>query len=209
MNTMLFLPKLKSLKTATERQAFATQYEACSQLPIPSAYLLSANTQVFGFYYRGQIIGGFMLGDGQDFRTIALFAQPSNQTAVYQAMQERSTYTEICCLWMSHKYRKSTLVNVFNWAAMAITIYTKSKENLLFGTCSAGLARLYAASNKTSLLLTDRVQKKRTFILQGKKQESLVGIFNIIKYKLKRRYSNKTSNLSNAWKLLLRFRMVS
>ncbi len=90
---------------------------------------------------------------------------------------------------MTHAYRKNTWINTLNWVAMAIAVKKYALPNLLFGTCSLGLARLYATSQKAELIARDRVNRRNTYIFRAKKENSLIGFANIIKAKLLKRFA--------------------
>jgi len=180
---MLSLPTFRQLTNAAERQTYAEQYEACSGLPVPQEYLLSPDTNVFGIYYQKTLIGGFMLGFGQDFRTVQLFAQQEAQPAVKASMGNAADYTELCCLWLARRHRTTFVINTFTWLVMLYALLRFANRRLLFGTCSLSLARLYATSKKTNLLHEDFVQRKRTFIFTAQKQDYFVGILNVLWHK--------------------------
>lgn len=188
---MLALPRLLQLKNSNDLRAFSQQYAACSGLPIPDDYLFAATSRVFGFYLRNQLIGGFILGSGEELRTITLFAQPENQAEVYNKIGSNQPYTEICCLWIAHAYRKNTWINTCNWISLAAAVNKYALPNILFGTCSAGLARLYATSKKAKMVSRDRVNRRRTYVFRAEKRHSLVGFANIIIAKLQKRFGGR------------------
>lgn len=185
---MFLLPNCKQLTTANELQAYATAYQQCSGLAVPLAYLQSASNHVFGIYLRQQLIGGFVLGNGPQYRTIELFANEHEHKLLYQQQNEAGPATEICCFWIARNYRRHTRINYFCWASMSLLLWRFGQTELLFGTCSRSLARLYATTEKSVLVHTDRVNQKATFIFRAKQRHALKGIFEIICHKMKRQW---------------------
>lgn len=185
---MLNLPRLRQINTVSDRKKFSQQYTTCSGLPVPDSYLFAETSLVFGFFVNGQLTGGFILGNGRELRTVTLFAQPKNQAGVYHKMGQDKHYTEVCCLWMSHAYRKNTRVNILNWISLAWAIKKYALPNVLFGTCSSGLARLYNTCKKAELIARDRVNDRSTYIFRGEKRNAVKAFANIIMGKLKRQF---------------------
>lgn len=183
---MNFLPQLRQIKTTDERCNFAKIYLKCSGLPIPDSYLYHPNNRIFGIYWNRTLIGGFILGNGPEFRTIALFAQPEQQPEIYNELEERSSYTEICCFWIKREYRAKTALNIFVWLSMTYALKFYGTTYFLFGTCSRSLAQLYGQTPKSILIHEDRVNKKQTFIFWAKRSSCITGMLEIIGYKLRR-----------------------
>ncbi|MEM9260365.1 MAG: hypothetical protein AAGA62_12015 [Bacteroidota bacterium] len=184
---MLSFPTFRQLSTPTERLQYAAQYEACSGLPVPSDYLLSKENQVFGIFYQKTLIGGFLLGFGQDSRTVRLFARSEAQANVLDALGCADNYSELCCLWLARKYRATFLINTFTWLIILYALLRFANPCLVFGTCSRGLARLYASSKRVHLLHEDVINRKPTYIFTGQKHNYLVGILNILLHKYSRK----------------------
>jgi len=182
---MKILPVLKRLKDKESHDSYATTYEQCSRLTVPQEYL-KAN-QVFGIYLKRKLIGGFILGCGAPLRTIDYFANKENHFDLYQQMGAPNTFTEICCFWIDESYRKKTMVNYFIWIAMAYSLKRYGTENIVFGTNSRRLAALYSTTARTLFLHQDRINKKRTFIFTAKRKGCVLGILEIIYFKLKRK----------------------
>lgn len=185
---MNFLPQLRQIETTNERRNFAEVYLKSSGLPIPDSYLYHANNRIFGIYWKQTLIGGFILGNGPDFRTIALFAQPEEQPEIYEGLEERSSYTEICCFWIKREYRTKTALNIFVWLSMTYALKFYGTTYFLFGTCSRSLAQLYGQTSKSILIHEDVVKKKQTFIFWAKRSSCVAGMLEIIGYKLRRTF---------------------
>lgn len=79
---MFHLPSFRELTSVVERDHFAKTYTACSGLAVPKEFARAATNQFFGLYAGDQLVGGFILGHGPDFRTIAVFAgENTNRTS--------------------------------------------------------------------------------------------------------------------------------
>ncbi|MCB0703886.1 MAG: hypothetical protein KDC34_01190 [Saprospiraceae bacterium] len=183
---MNFLPKMVQLRTTESLETFSEIYSKASGLPIPDSYLHNPNNMVFGIYKNQELIGGYILGKDSNFRTIALFAQEDKHDKLYQALESKDLYTEICCFWIKKEVRTKTALNFFIWLSMAYALKRYGTPYVLFGTCSRSLAHLYSVTSKVKFLNEDFINRKSTFIFWGKQQYALSGISEIILYKLKR-----------------------
>lgn len=195
---MTFLPQMKQIKTKEKLQLFAQVYKKCSGLPIPDAYLYNPDNHVFGIYWKKQLIGGFILGRGPEFRTIEIFAKEDKHRKVYDQLEEKSDYTEICCFWIQRKFRTKTSLNLFVWLAMTYALKRYGTKYFLFGTCSRSLARLYGQTEKSMMIHRDFINKKPTFIFWAKRSSCVTGMLEIISFKLSRmlRISKKSAALT-------------
>ncbi len=195
---MLGLPKLKLIENQKELSFFGKVYFKNSGLPVPEQYLNNPRNRVFGIYYKKEMIGGFILGNGPDFRTIEVFAKEEIHDELYANMQGRANYTEICCFWIKKTYRTKTSINFFIWLSMAYSLKKYGSRYFLFGTCSRALAKLYATTPKSILLHTDRINKKHTFIFWAVRKTCISGILEIVKFKLYRVLNIKATHRSQS-----------
>ncbi len=184
--TMIYLPSLKRLQQKGPLDQFAQTYLQCAGLPIPSSYLYDPDNRVYAIYYRQQMIGGFILGQGQSMRTLEVFAQATAREGLYQQLGAISDFTEITCFWISPETRNNTALNTFIWLSLAYSLNRFGTPKILFGTCSASLARLYGVTSKSQLLHRDFVEGKQTFVFQSERKVSLQGFLEILRYKLLR-----------------------
>lgn len=192
---MFSLPQFKQIKETKALASFADHYLKSSGLPIPDAYLYNPDNHIFGIYWNHELIGGFILGNGPDFRTIELFAQVEKQASIYEGLENRSDYTEICCFFIKRKFRTKAILNFFTWFAMTYALKRYGNQYFLFGTCSRSLARLYGQTEKSILISRDRVNQKSTFIFWAEKRTCIRGMFEIIFHKLQR--TIKTSRIAS------------
>lgn len=183
---MKILPSLNQLTSKEDYALFSDMYFKNSALPIPETYMTHKDNRVFGIYKNKQLVGGFILGRDTDFRTVQFFAKEEYQKQVYTQLEDKKQYTEICCFWIDRKQRVNHLINFFTWLAMTYALRFYGSKYLLFGTCSRSLARLYGQTTKSNLIHQDNVNNKSTFIFYAKRSECVTGMFEIIRYKLKR-----------------------
>lgn len=183
---MFNLPQSKLIKDRTELQNFSTHYGLASGLPVPIQFLQDSNNNVFGIYYKGDLIGGYILGNGPSFRTVEYFAKEEERENVCELLGDLSAYTEICCFWIEKSMRSNSKFNFFTWLAMTYSLKVYGNKYFLFGTCSRSLARLYGQTPKSVLIHRDRVNKKTTFIFRAKRRTCITGMFEIILHKLRR-----------------------
>lgn len=183
---MNFFPVMLQLQTKESREKFSTIYFKAAGLPIPDNYLHHPQNMVFGIYKNQELIGGFILGKSQNFRTIALFAQKERQDLLYDQLEEKGLFTEICCFWIKREMRTKTSLNFFIWFAMAYALKRYGTAYILFGTCSRSLAQLYSTTSKVKFLSQDLIKRKATFIFWSKQSHAFSGIAEIVFSKLKR-----------------------
>jgi len=195
---MFSLPQLTQIKGEKNLQEFANIYFKCSSLPIPDTYLYNPKNRIFGIYWKKELIGGFILGNCSEFRTIDVFAKTESQEMIYNNLDSSSNYTEITCFWIKRNFRRKTSLNFFTWLSMAYALKKYGTKYFLFGTCSRSLARLYGTTEKSILLHRDFINKKPTFIFWAKRQGCISGILEIVLFKLKRTYH--TSNFIKSFK---------
>jgi hypothetical protein len=183
---MFNLPSLRELTSAAQRHHFAKTYTACSGLPVPEEFAQAATNQIFGMYAGDKLIGGFILGHGPAFRTIAVFAGERHQPNLYDRFSTNASCTEICCFFIASAYRRSTFYNFSTWAAMIYAQVKHGREIFLFGTCSRSLAKLYGQTEKTILIHEDVLDGKPTFIFWGERRSCVQGMLKIMSHKLRR-----------------------
>ena len=196
---MFSTPRFRRIQSPSALKAFSAQYCKASGLAIPDAYLCKPNNFVFGIYYDQQLIGGFILGNHTEFRTVEVFASKRKRAEVEQQLGHLEEYTEICCFYIDRKFRAKARYNFFVWLMMTYALKRYGKQYFLFGTCSRSLARLYAQTPKSIPIHRDFIDGKATFIFKAQRNQSLSGMLEIIAYKLKRtlRLKKQASRLYN------------
>lgn len=81
---MLDFPKFKKINTAQELDIFATTYTHCSGFNVPRDYY--ASNQVFSVFWKGNMVGGFVLGTREKLRTLEVFAGFTNSSKKYEIL---------------------------------------------------------------------------------------------------------------------------
>jgi len=185
---MFSIPQFKKIKAPATLQEFSNNYCKASGLPIPDQFLNNPDNHVFGIYFQKQLIGGFILGNSSEFRTVELFANELKQGEIYQQLGNKTEYTEICCFYIDRKFRTNTKFNFFVWLAMTYALKRYGRNYFLFGTCSRSLARLYSRTPKSIPLHEDYINGKATFIFKANRSVCIIGMLEIILYKLKRTF---------------------
>ncbi|MGH1433048.1 MAG: hypothetical protein ACRBG0_01165 [Lewinella sp.] len=183
---MNIFPVLLQLRTKESREIFSSIYFKASGLPIPESYLHHPNNRVFGVYKKQELIGGYILGNNSNFRTIALFAQEEKHDMLYEQLESKGVFTEICCFWIKKEVRTQTHFNFFIWLTMAYALRRYGTPYVLFGTCSRSLAQLYSSTSRVKFLSEDVIKRKSTFIFWSKQRYAVSGISEIVFHKLKR-----------------------
>ena len=181
---MLHFPKFTQIHNSAEIDVFANSYFQCSGFNVNRDYY--ETNQVFAIYYQGNMVGGFVLGAGKTLRTLEVFAGNEHRDNLYLQVQEAQTHTEMCCFWMASDIRKKTRLNFFVWLCVAYALWAYGTPQLIFGTNSVRLAALYSATPKCRLLHGDYLNHKQTFIFTGPRKDCLIGVAQILYYKMKR-----------------------
>ncbi|GAB4404969.1 MAG: hypothetical protein OHK0039_05590 [Bacteroidia bacterium] len=177
------IPRLQKLTSQTELSQYGATYFQCSGLAVPAAYLDSASNRVYGIRYNKEMIGGFVLGQGETLRTLEVFAQPDARHRLYHELGSASACTEITCFWIAPGFRRNTALNTFVWLCLGFTLSRFGASQVIFGTCSASLAKLYSATPRALLIHRDVVNGKNTFIFRGDRQVSWQAFAEILRYK--------------------------
>lgn len=177
-------PVLKKITTPEAIDTFAEQYFQCSGFNVPRDYYES--NQMFGVYRQERLIGGFVLGSGNRLRTLEVFAGEAHRPELYQKVQECGPHSEMCCFWIAPDCRKKMWLNFFVWFCVGYALRVYGAPQLVFGTNSIRLATLYNCASKSTLLHTDYLNRKQTFIFHGPRKYCLLGVAEILTYKAKR-----------------------
>lgn len=185
---MISIPHFNQIKSKQALREFSKTYLKASGLPIPDSYLYHSKNKIFGIYWKQEFIGGFILGNCPEFRTIDVFSEASYHQRIYAQMEQPTEYTEITCFWIKRKFRTNTTLNFFTWLAMSYALKKSDTKYFLFGTCSRSLARLYATTSKSILLHQDYINNKPTFIFWAKRSTCVLGILEILLFKTRRRF---------------------
>ncbi|MFN0215522.1 MAG: hypothetical protein ACKVT2_14795 [Saprospiraceae bacterium] len=189
---MFHLPSFRRITQTQEVDQFAAAYLQCSGFNVPREYYES--NQMLAIYWKGEMIGGFVLGAGSTLRTLEVFAGCEHRKTLYQKVENLGVpHTEMCCFWIKADCRKKTFLNFFVWLCVAFALRVYGSKQLIFGTNSARLAALYSAAPKSRLMHTDCLNQKRTFIFTGPRKDCLSGVVHILYYKAKRLLALQTS----------------
>lgn len=176
-----------SFSTLTDPQdidTFSREYARCSGFVVQRDYY--EINQVFAVSRKGRMIGGFVLGSGAVLRTLEVFAGNESRQRLYGQVGQPGNPTEMCCFWIDPVCRKKFWLNLYVWLCVAFALQVFGRQRLIFGTNSARLAALYNASRKSELIHSDCVREKQTFIFTGRRSDCLIGIINILVYKISR-----------------------
>ncbi|MCC6280720.1 MAG: hypothetical protein IT262_08975 [Saprospiraceae bacterium] len=87
---------------------------------------------------------------------------------------------------MDPNIHQKTWLNFYIWLCVAYALRVFGTKQLIFGTNSARLAALYSSASKYQLLHTDCVNQKQTFIFTCPRKDCLLGVAEILYYKMKR-----------------------
>ncbi len=192
---------MKKLVTSAELKLFSTIYKKFSGLSVSVNFL--QKNQVFGFHKDGQMVGGFVIAEGKQLRTIECHTQDFRKYATYKYIADTSQFCEICCLWLKHSWDRHPFSNVQFWLQLAHEVRRQKKDFIIFGTNHAELAKLYHYSKKSILIATDRIANKDTYIFVAKRASFFWGVCNTLLAKISRRTTTltKKTNVFNKYDL--------
>lgn len=139
------MSRLRVLNTDEELHEFGQRYAEVSRHTPPAEYLNHAT--VYGYFRRGEMIGGTTLSDRAPFRVIEDL--PAERRREVEARLDLDDLVESGCVWLRPEYRglSSTL---FWWQLSAQTARTGRRWRL-GATSVPGLAQIYQASGGTQV----------------------------------------------------------
>lgn len=181
---MLPFPSFSTLTDPRDIETFSREYARCSGFVVQRDYY--ETNRVFAVRRNGRMIGGFVLGSGAILRTLEVFAGNESRRHLYKQVGQPDNPTEMCCFWIDPVCRKKFWLNLYVWLCVAYALQVHGRQRLIFGTNSARLAALYGSSRKSELIHSDRIREKQTFIFTGRRSDCLIGIINILGYKIGR-----------------------
>ncbi len=181
---MRLLPRFVQLSQAQDLNHFSSAYTECSGFEVKRDYY--ELNQVFAIYWRQRMLGGFVLGSGETLRTLEVFVSEEQRAALCDQVNSGLSHTEMCCFWMEPEARKKAWLNFYVWACVAYALRFFGSQQLIFGTNSVRLAALYSATPKCVLLHADYLNQKQTYVFTGPRKHCLLGVAQILLYKLKR-----------------------
>lgn len=139
------MSRLRVLNTDEELHEFGERYAEVSRHTPPAEYLNHAT--VYGYFRRGEMIGGTTLSDRAPFRVIEEL--PVECRREVEDRLDLDDLVESGCVWLRPEYRglSSTL---FWWQLSAKTARTGRRWRL-GATSVPGLARIYQAAGGTQV----------------------------------------------------------
>jgi len=180
---MLFLRKINEDHLLEE---FRERYASVSGLEVPMDFLKTR--AVYGaFNLANKMIGGFVLGTINPFRTIDVFASIGNREGLYSHLNGTSC-CELNCLWLSVNYRKGISVYWF-WLLFATKVSRQPEKMLICGTIAKSLADIYGYPRKSKLLHSEDIflngKLRTSYIFIFAKSDFFVGVLETFVYKFR------------------------
>ncbi|MEL6612737.1 MAG: hypothetical protein AAFQ53_11630 [Bacteroidota bacterium] len=199
---MQFFPVLRRLTNPAALDRYADASVASSGLEVPRNYLHSPDNKVFGVFFRGELIGGFLLGAPPIYRTLSCIAESADYGRLLAEMQGKGQHTEICCFFIELAHRRNPRLNLIVWLYLTYAIRRHSRAHLLFGTNSSSLAKLYGRTHRSRPFYTGTVGGNRTFVFHSTRSGSVRGMLEIIRHKWERQRKLRRRTVSE-WSLVL------
>lgn len=172
---------MKKLEKISQLKSFKAKYESISNLRLPLHYLRSEC--VFGFFKKGELVGGFILGNQKEHRTIQAFVEEEQQESLLSFLGQNDC-VEVCCFWMKKTVRKKKLFNLMVWLKMGMQVYFRQEPYVIYGTNLRGLAKMYGYPKPSILIHQGFVNGKNTFVFLAKRKDFIKGTLEILKSKI-------------------------
>lgn len=153
---------LRRMTTEEAMLEYADHYERASGYRVPTDYL--ARSVVYGFRRRGRTIGGVVMSASPPFRTLQRIPAQA-QPAVRKRVRPDDT-VELTCVWLDQELRRGALSAVF-WLGLFLETSRHGARNVMFGTESPGLHRLYLCGHP-------EVVYEGPVVVDGKEQQGWI-----------------------------------
>ena len=146
------------------------------------SYLKRSN--VYAFYIGRRMVGGFILGQKLPLRTIDIFVASENRQVI-DPMFSSEDFCEVCCFWVQRRYRYHPILSGWFWLKMAYAVKRQNRPIIVYGTNSAGLARVYGYPKNSLAYHTDTVNDRTTNIFLAQRKDFVGGVWEIVWAKLR------------------------
>ncbi len=132
----------RTLHSDSDFTAYVLAYENAGGFPVDIDYLRSSD--VTGFFRQGEMVGGFVINDGQALRCLQnMPAETAQQLAA--EFGETRRY-EIMCVWMIRAIRR-TPDGINAWLRILCkTLVARHSQRLVTCAVNDGMRRLYIKS---------------------------------------------------------------
>lgn len=189
---------MKKLCSPAQLKSFKSKYESISKLELPLKYLKSE--EAYGFYNKGELIAGFILGQTRPYRTLQTFVE-AERVIDFQNLLKGNHCVEVCCFWMKRTIRKNKLFNLKVWLKMAWTVHRRKESYVIYGTNIKGLAKMYGYPKNSLLIHQGQIKNSSTFVFITRRKDLFLGTLKIIQMKIRSKVINPSiennSNLQN------------
>jgi len=156
------LPHIQLIENNTQRDHFSWKYYQACGLPVPVKYIEAH--QAFQIEWKGEVIGGFIIGEGPVFRTVNSYAKGLVRPIFRRILHPTEDYSEICCYWLDERFQKLGFLNIIICFKIGMVIQKYANKKILFGTDSRRVAQLFSFSTYTRLIHKDQVYGAQTFM---------------------------------------------
>lgn len=175
--------KFKILTTERELNSYKEKYYSLSCLKTEVSFLREST--VYGLFYKDKMYGGYVLHHmANSCRTLESFVCDSSRLSFCHDHDISSNCSEICCFWLHPKTPKYKMTSFILWIHLGLKVSSLKYPQVLFGTNSIALARVYSFPTRSVLVHKDKINGKSTWTFIGRKRDFLLGVFSIIRKRI-------------------------
>ena len=187
---------MKRIYSLTKIKEFSDLYFKASGFKVPLGYLVTS--QVYVCERDGEFKGGFVVGKSNEYkRTIEVFVSVDNKEAMYK--QNKDTI-EVCCFWMDKNFSASKWSSALCWIQMCWIIFRQKEKQIIWGTNSLGLARVYDLPSRSYCIHIEQSGPRFNYVFKAETNYFLLGVVSVVKNKLFRNTDKRKRMVINYYK---------
>jgi hypothetical protein len=158
------------LLPGSEAPLFQRNYSECGGFPVDLGYLVQS--EMYGIFYRGKQIGGFVLNHKAPFRALNDISVENLQEL--RAKVDSENTFEAMCFWLLPQYRKGNF-SILIWTKLLRFLHTYPRQVLLLSTVSEKLMSIYLTANPNvlyqgNILTADKTLPKYLIAIPDKRR---------------------------------------
>lgn len=123
-----FIPQCQRCSSDAQLKAFQRNFQYYAGNPLEMDYLKDRHTQAVGIYWRGRMIGGYVLRQGPELRYRKILIRAGG---VWPESPQASDCAELCCSWLA---RRHTLLSTLMFCDSAKRLQTLPQSYLVGGS---------------------------------------------------------------------------
>lgn len=122
------IPQCRHCITETQLEVFQANFQYYAGNPVEMDYLKDENTHAVAVYWRGDMLGGYVLRQGPELRYRDILIRAGG---VWPESPQASDCAELCCSWLA---RRHTLLSAFMFCDSAKRLQALPQSFLVGGS---------------------------------------------------------------------------